>query len=321
MYAVENTNRSSSSSPFSKANPVIAAIQLCASNNKAENLAKIGKIVSDAATIGKATFISLPEACCFIGASAEDTLQNGAETMEGLCVSTMKSLCLEYKIWLQVGGVAILVEQEEDGDEVNQPQQQYYNRALLINPEGEIVSSYDKIHLFNNPLTGMFESKYTKAGNSIESGIVSQDASGFFCAMAQTICYDMRFPEVYRKLKNEHGIELCTIPSAFMEKTGEAHWEVLLRARAIENQMYIVAAAQIGLHNPANSKRCSWGQTMIISPWGDIISALPSIKDIKNKNATEDGMEGYCIASFDRQKIANLARAMPVKDHQQQHLY
>jgi predicted amidohydrolase len=308
-----------------KANPIMAAIQICSSNDKVANLVKITKLVGEAARIGKATFISLPEACCFIGTNAEDTLHNGAETMDGLCVNTMKSLSIEHKIWLQVGGIAILVEQGKESSRESEvkEQQQYYNRALLINPNGEIVSIYDKIHLFNNPLTGMFESKYTKAGTSIDNGMVKRDANGFFCNMAQTICYDMRFPEVYRKIKNEHDCEVCTVPSAFMETTGEAHWEVLLRARAIENQMYIVAAAQCGLHNPANgnSKRCSWGQTMIVSPWGDILTSLPSIKDIKNKVATEDKMEGYCIAPFDREKILNLARAMPVKDHQQPHLY
>ena len=169
----------------------------------------------------------------------------------------------------------------------------------MINPAGELVAIYDKIHLFDNPFTEMFESQYTIAGEASQLIATSLPELGF--RLGLTICYDVRFPELFRRLRERENCDVCCVPSAFMQKTGEAHWEILLRARAIETQMYIVAAAQCGEHN---GKRMSYGHSMIISPWGTILAQL-------------DGQEeSWCAAVFDTDLIKSTRESIPVVDHQ-----
>ena len=144
-----------------------------------------------------------------------------------------------------------------------------------------------------------FESQYTIAGEASQLIATSLPELGF--RLGLTICYDVRFPELFRRLRERENCDVCCVPSAFMQKTGEAHWEILLRARAIETQMYIVAAAQCGEHN---EKRMSYGHSMIISPWGTILAQL-------------DGQEeSWCAAVFDTDLIKSTRESIPVVDHQ-----
>ena len=143
-----------------------------------------------------------------------------------------------------------------------------FNTHVVVRSSGEIACSYRKIHLFDVPMTGLVESKQALPGEEL---VACDSPVG---KLGVTVCYDLRFPELYQKLTFVHGCQLLLIPSAFAMKTGEAHWETLLRARAIETQTYVVAAAQAGLHNEDGNKRRSYGHAMAIDPWGTVLAAF-----------------------------------------------
>ena len=278
----------------------MASIQMCSSSNKSENLLKIEKFATEAKVNG-ASMICLPECCCFMGNNAAETLNN-AETIDGPSIIFLCNLSKTLKVWLSIGGFPLLATDHDDDSDDEQRIKKIYNHHLLLSPTGEIVGRYSKIHLFDNPLTGMLESKSTKPGKEI----ISINHDDLFCTIGLTICYDLRFPEQYSKLRRD-GCNVILIPSAFMKETGKAHWEVLLRARAIENQCYIIAAAQVGEHN--HGTRYSYGHSMIIDCWGNIISSL-------------DGEEeGICYANFDRRNMNDIKLKMPVYDHRKDELY
>jgi predicted amidohydrolase len=164
-------------------------------------------------------------------------------------------------MWLSLGGF-----QEKGPDDSHQ-----YNTHVLIDDSGEIRSSYRKIHLFDVDVPGNMvykESRFTTAGDTV----VAVDSP--FGRLGLTVCYDLRFPELYQCLRFKHQAQVLLVPSAFTKVTGEAHWEILLRARAIETQCYVIAAAQAGKHN---EKRESYGDSIIIDPWGTVIARLPGI--------------------------------------------
>ena len=212
--------------------PQLAAIQMCSGSDRAENLLTIDRLVREAASQG-AHFVSLPEACIQICAEEGDRGEVSEESSSALLA--LRHLAQELGLWLNIGGMAI----RKDG--------RCTNTAFLLDNKGEIAAKYDKVHLFDNPLTGMLESKYTEPGDPSQVVTADMVLNGVKCRVGLTICFDMRFPEVYAKLR-EADCDFVVLPSAFMVKTGEAHWETLLRARAIETQMYCVAAAQCGLH-------------------------------------------------------------------------
>ena len=165
------------------------------------------------------------------------------------------------------------------------------------------MAEYRKIHLFDSPYSGLQESKNTRAGEEI----IVVDCG--FAKVGLTTCYDLRFPELYSILRDK-GAEIFLVPSAFTYKTGKAHWEILLKARAIENQCYVVAAAQIGKHN---EKRTSYGQTMIVDMWGEIKGVCP-IHEPDNEAGDEN--EGcVCYAHFDRTSMEKIRNSMPVQKH------
>eukprot|EP00596_Hydrurales_sp_CCMP1899_P004514 CAMPEP_0119047616 /NCGR_PEP_ID=MMETSP1177-20130426/54184_1 /TAXON_ID=2985 /ORGANISM="Ochromonas sp, Strain CCMP1899" /LENGTH=256 /DNA_ID=CAMNT_0007022423 /DNA_START=379 /DNA_END=1145 /DNA_ORIENTATION=- len=248
--------------------PMIAAIQMTSTSNKKSNLEATVELVEYAAQHG-ATLIALPECCSYIGGGTGATLSDtegescpvdtlaAAETLEdGSYACSLCALAKRLGIWLSVGGFPELVNKK--GETVNK----VYNTHFMISPTGCIVDRYRKIHLFDSPLAGLIESKSTEAGGAL----VVTDCG--FAKVGLTICYDLRFPELYGALCRPGvglGAEIVLVPSAFTVKTGLAHWMVLLRARAIENQVYVVAAAQVGKHN---IKRKSFGGTCIIDPWG-----------------------------------------------------
>ena len=241
--------------------PKIAAIQICSTDNKEENIHILNRLIRQAAIQG-ALFISLPEACLQIGAKGDLW---GEESPESESLTYLRALAKELGIWLNIGGVAMQREKER-----------CTNTAYLISNTGAIVASYDKVHLFDNPLTNMYESKYTVPGDPTQIVTFDMELHGQVFRIGLTICYDMRFPEVYGRLA-EAGCDLVVIPSAFMVKTGRAHWETLLRARAIETQMYVVAAAQCGLHEGIEGGRSSYnhGMTVTTSPsLNDFMKAL-----------------------------------------------
>ena len=176
-----------------------------------------------------------------------------------------------------------------------------FNTHLIVNPEGHIETTYRKAHLFDVTLPSGQE---LKESNGIQPGNALVSYSSPFGTMGLSVCYDLRFPEHYLALR-QLGAEILLIPAAFTTPTGMAHWETLLRARAIENQCYVIAAAQVGRHN---KNRHSYGHAMIINPWGTVIAQVP-------------GKEGIAMATIDLNTVHDIRNRMPVMAHRRPELY
>jgi predicted amidohydrolase len=173
-----------------------------------------------------------------------------------------KSWANELNIWLLIGSVAVLPSANA-GDKA-------YNRSLLIDPAGRVANRYDKIHLFDADVPGdrsYRESNRFLAGDKAVIGTIDTPEP---CLLGMTVCYDLRFPALYRRLAQQ-GAQVIAVPSAFTQTTGEAHWHLLLRARAIENGCFIIAPAQSGTHA---SKRKTYGHSLVIDPWGHIVAEV-----------------------------------------------
>jgi len=230
----------------------------------------------------------LPENFSFLGRSERDKLAI-AERLDagGPIVTTLQELAVRHKVWLVGGGTPEVV----DGDE-----RRTYNTALVIDPAGALVARYRKIHLFDVDIPGgatLRESDATRAGDEL----VVVEIEG--AKVGLSICYDVRFPELYRRLVKDRGANVLLVPAAFTAHTGPAHWELLLRARAVEDQAWVVAAAQWGRHN---EKRESYGHTLVIDPWGTIAAERP------------EG-DGVVVATLDGAAVEKRRTQMPCLDH------
>jgi|UPI000370FB27 nitrilase len=262
----------------------VACIQMSARPTWHANSTRLHSNIAQAASQG-ATVVLLPEN---FAAMAGNTAQRDAASHPDTTANVCNSLCQwakEQRIWLIAGGL-LLREQHALP----------YNRCLVINPEGIMVSHYDKIHLFDadvNDGISYHESDYVRPGK--QPSMV--DIEGWRCGLS--ICYDLRFPELYRHYSSQ-GCQVLFVPAAFTHTTGKAHWEVLLRARAIENQCYVIAAGQSGHHAGA---RHTWGHSMIIDPWGNIISQCQE----------EDN--AIITATLDPQLLAQYRSQLPALNH------
>lgn len=237
-----------------------AAIQMLASPDKEANLRVAETKVREAAERG-ARVVALPEVFNWRGEAKEEKQQ--AEPIPGPTTELMGRLARELRIYLLSGSVLERVSGLSRA----------YNTSLLFDPRGNLIACYRKIHLFDVEIesgVSATESETREPGSEV---VVAQTE---FCPMGLTVCYDLRFPELYRALVFK-GAQLVFVPAAFTALTGEAHWEPLLRARAIENQVYIVAPDQIG-KNPYSF--ATYGNSMIVDPWGRVLaraSDLPGI--------------------------------------------
>ncbi len=231
-----------------------AAVQLNSNGDKARNLAVAERLVRAAAADG-AELVSLPEKWNLLAAGEE--MAAGAETLDGPSLSAARSWARELGIHLLAGSVA---ERGADGGKA-------FNTSVLIGPDGSDLAIYRKIHMFDVEAGGVEyrESDHEQAGGEIVSASVDGLELGL------TVCYDLRFPELYRILA-VRGARLIAVPSAFTAATGRDHWEVLLRARAIENQVFVVAANQFGKAPPHYS---SYGRSAIVDPWGVVLATAP----------------------------------------------
>lgn len=266
----------------------LSAIQLCSLPDISENLNTIEQwlrqLVKDEQHI-----VVLPECCLYFGGkdveqlSLAERMAKSNELEQKLAVFAQ-----QYQCYLVGGTIPIL---NADGNK-------FTNSSCVYTPQGNKIAQYDKIHLFDvNVADGekhYFESRYTQAGKSTK--VVNTG----FARLGLSVCYDIRFPELYRQLRLQ-GADIITVPSAFTRVTGKAHWQVLLQARAIENQVYIIAAAQEGVH--ANGRE-TWGHSMIISPWGEILACL------------ETGV-GAISVDFSLDEINRVRTSMPVVEHNQ----
>jgi deaminated glutathione amidase len=230
-----------------------AAIQMCSGVDPAKNAATMERLVREAASHG-AVYVQTPE---MTGAVQKDRAGLRAilrDESQDLIVARAASLAAELKIHLHIGSTAIAL---DDG--------KVANRGFLFGPEGEIVCRYDKIHMFDVDLDkgeSWRESSVYRPGDS------ARVASLPFAELGFAICYDVRFPQLFRT-EALAGAQVLTVPAAFTRQTGEAHWEILLRARAIENGVFVIAAAQGGVHEDG---RETFGHSMIINPWGKVLA-------------------------------------------------
>ncbi|MCX7621468.1 MAG: carbon-nitrogen hydrolase family protein [Acidimicrobiales bacterium] len=239
--------------------PRVAAIQMCSTGDKAANLDRAAALLADAAE-KHAQLVVLPEMFNCLGPGS--VLKAGAEPIGGPTSQWAREHAARHKFWLVAGSIVESVGSTERTS----------NTSLLVSPSGEIVATYRKIHLFDCDVPGaeFHESQVVTPGDTI----VSVPAAGVG-TVGLSICYDLRFPELYRILALQ-GADVIVVPAAFTAKTGPAHWEVLLRARAIENQAYVVAAGQYGQSAPG----LAWhGHSMIIDPWGVVVAEVGSDGD------------------------------------------
>ncbi|MCP4037615.1 MAG: carbon-nitrogen hydrolase family protein [bacterium] len=231
----------------------VAVVQLCSTDDIAANLAATRESIARAASQG-AQFIALPENYGYL--RREGLPYPCAQDVDGEIVSCVRELAREHAVWILGGSFPEAIHDSE----------RVYNCSVLVSPEGTVAATYRKIHLFDVELGrdgGSFrESDAIAAGNRVV------DAKTSFGPVGLSICYDLRFPELYRELAMR-GVQFVTVPAAFAPGTGRDHWEVLLRARAIENQVFVVAPAQCGTHS---ADRSSYGRSMIVDPWGLVLA-------------------------------------------------
>jgi len=247
----------------------------------AENLETAGRLVADAVAQG-ARLVVLPEYFPIIGAADADRVRAREVFGDGPIQAWLAETARRHGIWLFAGSIPLAASTPD----------KMRNSSLVFNPAGACVERYDKVHLFG---FSKGEESYDEA-SFIEAGdqLVAVDTP--FGRVALSICYDLRFPELYRALA---PVDLILVPAAFTETTGRAHWEILLRARAIENQCYLLAVGQGGTHE---NGRQTYGNSMIIDPWGDIL-------DRKAKGP------GVVIADLDHQRIAEIRESLPALAH------
>ena len=238
----------------------ISCIQLKSSDNLQINLTKTSKFIKKAVNL-KSDLILTPEASSIMSLNRNDLLKKISIMSKDLYVLGIKKLAKKYRKWILIGSAF-----------VKNSNNQIVNRSILINPEGKVKKYYDKIHMYDVTLSKKekyFESKTFKPGKKIQTYKLPWGKIGF------SICYDLRFPSMFRKM-SKSGCCFLSIPSAFTQTTGKRHWHSLLKARAIENFCYIFAPAQSGTHS---NKRKTFGHSLIVSPDGKIIKELKTKKE------------------------------------------
>ena len=275
---------------------ILSAIQLCSKPNVEQNLSTIEHYLArlteeqsnGTSNPNRIHFVVLPECCLFFGGSDKAQLNLAQENAHtDTLKAQLSKLAKTYHVYLIAGSIPVTHTQVSD---------KFSNTSLVFEPSGDIVAAYEKIHLFDVKVadgTSQYaESTYTRAGTKV---VNTQTP---YANLGLTVCYDLRFPELFRQL-TINGADIITVPAAFTKVTGQAHWQALLQARAIENQVYIIAAAQEGQHN---NGRETWGHSMVISPWGEIL-------------AVQATGEGIISATFDPERLAQIRASIPVAQH------
>jgi nitrilase len=236
----------------------IASIQMVSTPDLSENLETASRLIGAAANAGAQVAV-LPEYFCLMGLKDIDKVNARESYRSGPIQERLSAIAKENNLYLIAGTIPL---------EASNPQK-VLNTTLVFDPQGQSVARYDKIHLFGfQTQTERYqESETIEAGN--EPGLLKITIDGQEWIFGLSICYDLRFPELYRALGQ---VDCHVIPAAFTYTTGKDHWEILLRARAIENQCYVLASAQGGTH--LNQRR-TWGHSMLIDPWGEVLADLP----------------------------------------------
>lgn len=261
----------------------VAAIQLNSTDSIGTNLATIEQLLVKAKAQG-AVLALLPENCVYMGKVQGDSLHIAESLGQGKVQDAVAQMAQKYGLWVLLGAFPII----ETGT--------VYQTLLVYNDAGERVAHYHKRHLFNVTLPDGQESyRESDAFSAGDACCVIETPAG---KLGLAICYDLRFPEHFRTLLDK-GAEIFVLPAAFTYSTGRSHWDTLLRARAIENQCYLIASGQYGTHA---SGRQTWGHSMVINPWGDVL-------------AVQTDGEGIAIATIDIDVLRHQREVFPVLEH------
>ncbi len=236
----------------------VALVQLRTPDNPAEALAHVEPLVREAAA-GGAQLILTPEATNIMEQRRASRLEKLASQPSDPVLARMRELAAELGVWLLIGSVIIRGDDADDDRAAN--------RSVLIGPDGQVTTTYDKLHVFDVDLpTG----ERHRESESIRPGERAVVASTPWGGLGLTVCYDVRFPALFRALARG-GADMIAVPAAFTVPTGRAHWELMLRARAVETGAFVLAPAQGGAHADG---RKTWGHSLVVGPWGDIVAAL-----------------------------------------------
>lgn len=263
----------------------VAAIQMASGPNVQSNFDSAAKLIEEAVQ-KEAELVVLPENFALMAMTDEERVAHAEKPGEGIMQEFLSNQARAHNIWL-VGGT-IPMESDVDG--------KARAACLLFNDQGEQVARYDKIHMFDVVLQDGSESYNESATTDAGDKAVVVDTP--FGRLGLAICYDLRFPELFR-IMNDAGMEICVLPSAFTAITGKAHWEPLVRARAIENLCYMVASAQGGFHI---NGRETYGHSMIVDPWGNVLDRLPT-------------STGVIVADIDKDFLQRTRQNFPVLEH------
>lgn len=262
----------------------VGLIQVTATNEMAPNIRFIEEQTRRACEAG-AQFVMTPENSTLIGANRADTLAKAQPEDSHESLHAMRALARECGIWFLLGSIHVKVEAERNA-----------NRSYLIDPTGGVVASYDKIHMFDVQLASGETYRESSTFRPGDRTVIAQTPWG---RLGMTICYDLRFPYLYRDLAHA-GAEMLSIPSSFTVPTGRAHWHVLMRARAIETGCFVFAPAQVGTH-AANRK--TYGHSLVVAPWGEVLADAGGEQP------------GFVTAEIDMAKIDEARKAVPSLTH------
>jgi predicted amidohydrolase len=253
-------------------------------SDRAANEARALALLGEAAGRG-AKLIGLPEMWEHIGPAREK--HEFAGPVDGRQLARIRDLCATRRVWCLAGSIAELA---QDG--------RVYNTSTLISPDGSVAARYRKLHLFDVDIPDgarYRESEQVAPGDALPRAV----ETSLGVTVGLSVCYDLRFPELYRQI----GADVLCVPAAFTAYTGRAHWEVLLRARAIENQAYVLAPAQVGRIGPAKENRFAWGHACIVDPWGEVVA-----------DAGGDD-EGVAVATIHPERLSQVRRDLPALQH------
>jgi deaminated glutathione amidase len=257
-------------------------VQMTSTGDRARNVETALRLVGEAADLG-AKLVALPENFAFMGREEERIA--GAEPIDGPTIAALREVARHRAVYVVAGSIA---------EKVDAPGKTA-NTSVLLDDHGEIVASYRKIHLFDVAIPD--GARYAESETVVpgDRAVLAETPLG---RIGLTICYDLRFPELYRELARQ-GADVLTIPAAFTLFTGKDHWEVLVRARAIENQAYVLAPAQVGRHS---ASRVTFGNAMIVDPWGVVLARCADV-------------EGVAVAEVRRDRLEQVRREVPALTH------
>lgn len=256
----------------------VAVCQLNSRADRSANLAAARELL-DRAAAGGADLAVLPEYTDYLGPAADAP---APEPADGPYAKAFATAAAEHRMWVVAGSF------HERGPDPERT----YNTSLVFDRSGALAATYRKIHLYDVEIPGRVSYQESR---SVAPGAdpVTVDVEGVRVGLS--ICYDLRFPELYRRLAAEGGAQVLLVPAAFMLHTGRDHWEVLLRARAVENQCYVLAAAQVGDHDPG---RTCYGRSMVVDPWGTVLAQAPD-------------EVGVTVADLDLERLARIRAELP----------